>query len=63
MLEYEFVTVPSAKGVFLGKTEGHRNIIRQKAAEGWRYMGWVPSKQASGFITELDLIFEREGQT
>lgn len=61
MMEYEFESVPSDRGVFVGKTpERYRDIIRQRAAEGWRYAGWIPSKQLNGGIMEIDLIFERE---
>ncbi len=39
---------------------GHQEIIRARAAEGWRYCGWVPVKQRSeGYITQVDLVFEK----
>lgn len=60
MLEYEFESVPSDRGVFVGKTTGHQEVILRRAAEGWRYAGWIPSKQLNGGIMEIDLIFERE---
>lgn len=60
MLEYAFETVASDRGFFVGKTQGHRELIRRRAEEGWRYVGWVPSQQINGGITEIDLIFERE---
>ena len=60
MLEYEFEAVPSSRGVFVGKTLGSREAILRRAAEGWRYAGWIPSQQVDGSITEIDLIFERE---
>ena len=67
MLEYEFETVQcdfeggySLFGGFGLETEGHREIILRRAAEGWRYAGWIPSQQVDGSITEIDLIFERE---
>ena len=68
MLEYDFITVETKYGtgysLFGGvriDTAGHREIIRDKAAEGWRYVGYVPAVQrASGQIDAIDLIFERE---
>lgn len=62
MLEYAFEKVPSDRSVFVGKVpnEKHREMILRRAAEGWRYVGWIPSQQINGGITELDLIFERE---
>lgn len=72
MLEYEFETVACDYGggysLFGGiglETDGHREIILRRAAEGWRYAGFVPLKQrAGGFIESIELIFERgtEGQ-
>ena len=39
---------------------GHQEIIRARAAEGWRYCGWIPVKQRSeGYITQVDLVFEK----
>ena len=35
-------------------------LASRRAAEGWRYAGWIPTQQINGGITELDLIFERE---
>lgn len=68
MLEYDFVSLDTAYGTgyslfggFRIDTMGHREIILKKAAEGWRYVGYVPTAQhASGQIDTIDLIFERE---
>ena len=68
MLEYEFETVScdygSGYSLFGGmglETDGHREIILGRGAEGWRYAGFVPKKQrAGGFIESIELIFERE---
>lgn len=68
MLEYEFEIVQcdygSGYSLFGGiglETDGHREIILRRAAEGWRYAGFVPKKQrAGGFIESVELIFERE---
>ena len=56
MLEYEFETVQCDYGAGYSLFGGVR-----RAAEGWRYAGFVPAKQrAGGFIESIDLIFERE---
>ncbi len=60
MLEYEFVEIPGGRGLFVGKTEKHREVILRRAAAGWRYRGWIPAEQVNGEVTLLDLIFERE---
>ncbi len=60
MLEYEFEEVPSGRGFFVGKSKGHREIILRRAAEGWRYRGWIPEEQMDGTVILMDLIFERE---
>lgn len=65
--EYELETVncDSATGysLFGGvglTTEGHREIIAQRASEGWRFVGVIPASQrAGGFIETVDLVFER----
>lgn len=70
MLEYEFETVQCDYGagysLFGGiglETDGHREAILRRAAEGWRYAGFVPAKQrAGGFIESIDLVFEREAE-
>ena len=41
--------------------DDYRSIIDRRAAEGWRYVGYVPTKQrGTGHVQELDLIFEKE---
>lgn len=71
MLEYDFVSLETEWGTgynLLGgvriDTSGHREIIAQRAADGWRYVGWLPTTQrGTGQIDRIDLIFEREAQT
>ena len=71
MLEYDFVSLETEWGTgynLLGgvriDTSGHRDIIVQRAAEGWRYVGWLPTTQrGTGQIDRIDLIFEREVPT
>lgn len=62
MAEYEFERISCDKGVFVGRipNDRHREAILRRAAEGWRYAGWIPAQQVNGGIVELDLIFERE---
>lgn len=69
MLEYEFETVNCDDGgggysLFGGvgiETTRHQEIIRRRAADGWRYVGFIPKRQrAGGFIETIDLVFERQ---
>lgn len=67
MYQYEFERVECAVGgysLFGGvglETDGHRDIIHRRAAEGWRFAGCIPvSQRAGGFIEGIDLVFERE---
>ena len=69
MLEYEFEEVAcdeggggySLLGGFGMETVGHQEVILRRAAEGWRYAGFVPKRQrAGGFIETIDLVFERQ---
>lgn len=39
----------------------YRSIIDNRAKSGWRYVGYVPTKQrGTGHIQELELIFEKQ---
>jgi hypothetical protein len=41
--------------------EGHQEIIRARAKNGWEYVGFIPAKQrVEGYISKIDLIFKRE---
>ncbi len=60
MLEYAFETIAADRGFFVGKTLGHQEAILRRAAEGWRYAGWIPARQVNGGVTDIDLVFERE---
>lgn len=59
MLRYEFETIAADRGFFVGKTLDHRGAILRRAAEGWRYAGWIPTQQMNGSVLEIDLVFER----
>ena len=62
MLEYEFEQMEYTSGLFslYLDTTGYQEIIRKRAAQGWRFAGWIPMTQAQGFIKTIDLVFERE---
>ena len=33
----------------------------RRAAEGWRYVGFIPKRQrAGGYMETIDLVFERQ---
>ena len=69
MLEYAFEEVAcdeggggwSLLGGFGMETAAHQKAIRRRAAEGWRYAGFIPKRQrAGGFIESIDLVFDRQ---
>lgn len=67
MYRYEYETVSCDVGGW-GLLNGnvycigdYRSIIEQRAKNGWRYVGYVPTQQrGTGHIEEIDLIFEKE---
>lgn len=67
MYKYEYVSVSAEMEGYLAKFNNvlslsdYREIIDQKAAQGWRYVGWMPTRESmKGYLRELDLIFEKE---
>ena len=63
--EYESVScVFDGWGAFGGNSygiEAYRDIINARAKNGWRYVGYLPTRQrGTGHVQELDLIFEKE---
>jgi len=62
MYEYMYVEIEVKNGFAASKTdESYRDIIDRAAAEGWRYVGNIPTTQKGyGYIKSFDLIFERE---
>lgn len=62
MYRYEYVPLNVGGGFWIGNENyAHRGIIDQRAAQGWRYVGYVPSRfTGEGGTKEIDLIFERE---
>lgn len=61
MYQYEYVSLTTGGGFFIdNSSREHREIIEKYAAQGWRYVGFVPTLFSSyGGIKEIDLIFER----
>lgn len=66
MYTYEYETVYigcNGFGLINGKIysiEDYRQIIDKRAEDGWRYIGFIPTKQrGTGHIEEIDLIFEK----
>jgi len=67
MYKYEYETVTcefSQWGLGAGNVYSigdYRSIIDSRAADGWRYVGCIPTKQrGTGHTEEIDLIFEKE---
>lgn len=63
--EYEKVIISmNGFGLFNGniyRIDDYKQIIEERASKGWRYVGFIPTKQrGTGHIQELDLIFEKE---
>ena len=68
MYRYEYESVDFTLGNWdfgVGNTyilsPGHREIIDARANAGWRFAGYIPTRQrGTGHVQELDLIFEKE---
>ena len=67
MYRYEYETVSCHfGGLGLGSgnvynIENYRSVIEKRARDGWRYVGYIPTKQrGTGHTQEMDLIFEKE---
>ena len=66
MYKYEYETVEVDFGGWgfgsgnVYSIEDYRPMIDKRAADGWRYVGFIPTKQrGTGHIQEMDLIFEK----
>lgn len=60
MFQYEYVNV-TMSGFLGAKSEGHRKIIDEYAAKGFRYVGYIPANMDShGRYRNIDLVFEKE---
>lgn len=64
MYRYEYVTLYTGGGFWIDNSScEHREIINQYAAQGWRYVGYIPTRfSGEGGTKEVDLIFEREDE-
>lgn len=62
MSRYEYVPLFTGGGFFANNSDcQHREIIDQYAAQGWRYVGYIPTQFTSnGGTKAIELIFERE---
>ena len=67
MYKYNFIKIEcklNGWGLMSGNVyniEECQKIINDKAKDGWRYLGFIPTKQrGTGYIQELDSIFEKE---
>ena len=61
MKQYEYVALHIGK--FLGGSVSaeHRNVIDEYAKNGYRYVGYLPTKiDDHGRMVDLDLIFEKD---
>ena len=66
MYRYEYETIScdfGGWGIGSGNVydiEDYRPLIDQRAAHGWRYVGYIPTRQrGTGHIQKMDLIFEK----
>ncbi len=62
--EYQYISLSVGGGFFADNSAGsHRAIIDEQAAQGWRYVGYIPIAFTShGGQSKIDLIFERPRQ-
>ena len=59
---YEYVNVVF-EGLRVAKLNEHREIIDRRAADGWRYVGYIPTYETFyGQTNGIDLIFETEAE-
>ena len=63
MKRYEYERVVY-EGVMVAKLiDEHRVVIDRRAADGWRYAGYIPVyESARGVIQAIDLIFEKDAE-
>lgn len=62
MYQYKYEPLHTGGGFWIDNAANeHRDIIDRYAAEGWRYVGFVPSRfSGEGGMKDVDLIFEKE---
>lgn len=62
MKQYEFEEVVMG-GLFGSRTVAHEAVIKRRAAESWRYAGWVPVEENGHGVTQaISLIFEKDAE-
>ena len=62
MYVYQYETLETGGGMWIDNAAcGHREIIDAYARDGWRYVGFAPTRFSSyGGIKAIDLIFEKQ---
>lgn len=61
MYQYMYVSLHTGGGALVDNVCcKHRELITQYAAQGWRYVGFVPTQfTRTGGIKDMDLVFEK----
>ena len=60
MYKYEYVNISFEKGFTKVKLVQHRAIIDEFAQKGYRFVGYIPTKESGyGMLAEIDLVFEK----
>ena len=55
-----YVKASTKNQIIVYSIENYKTIINERARKGWRYVGYIPTKQrGTGHIQELELIFEK----
>lgn len=68
MKEYKFIQMKykvMKGGYVTSKEDGyrdHRTVIREMAAQGWRFVGHIPTEAVGNYSAapEYDLVFEKD---
>lgn len=67
MYKYEYETIIiefGGWGAFNGNIysiDSYKEVIDKRAKDGWRYVGFIPTKQrGTGHIEEIEIIFEKK---
>jgi len=62
MYKYEYVTIGVKKGITSVTLAEHRAVIDEYAQKGYRYAGYIPTKESGyGMLAAIDLVFEKGG--
>ena len=62
MCQYEYEPLYVGGGFWMSNADcQHREIIDRRAAQGWRYVGYIPTQfTGNGGTKAIELIFEKE---